>query len=381
VAFRAPAVAGAISDAGDAGDAGAVRCSDYNALKNPYFGDLHLHTAFSLDAYGFGTRNTPLDAYAFARGQALEIAAANGGPIAKIDRPLDFLAVTDHSEWLAATYGCGDAVDGGPYDRASPYYDSPTCTTIRTTDPSTQAYIFNHIRGLTRTLCEGGTDCAPVVQSAWQAEQSAAAAAYDRCHFTSFVAYEWTSTAVDALGEHHQHRNVIFANEHVVAEPLTSTVYPTPIDLWSALDKACTAQDGCSAITIPHNSNLSNGHTFEIPDSGTDLMAKYQVLAEVFQIKGNSECYYDPTDASTNDCLFEHIPESFAPNNPAGNVRTALTTGLVQYNETKKQGAAGTNPLQLGMVGATDNHGGTPGMFARARGRAPSTPTTPPRSA
>jgi hypothetical protein len=343
-------------------DAGPVRCPSYNPLKNPYFGDLHQHTAFSLDAYSFATRNTPLDAYAFARGQALQVAAADdgGGPITQIDKNLDFLAVTDHSEWLAATYGCSDDLDGGPYDDASPYYSSPTCALIRSTVPADQDYVFRHMTPLRDTLCDGG-QCAPVIQSAWQAEQNAAATANDPCHFTSFVAYEWTAIATDALGGHTNHRNVIFASDQVPTAPLDSLQYPAPLDMWTALDTACAPGSGCSVITIPHNSNLSNGHTFEIPDGGAALMAKYQVLAEIFQHKGSSECYYDPADAGTLECLYEHVPASYTPNNPAGNVRSALGSGLAAYSASRDAGGAGVDPLQLGIVGATDDHNGTPG--------------------
>ncbi len=343
-------------DAGDEEGGGPVQCADYNPLKNPYFGDLHSHTAYSLDAYSFATRNTPLDAYAFARGSALSIAAADdgGGPTTQIDRPLDFLAVTDHSEWLSAAFGCGDSLDGGAYDPNSSYYGDPNCALIRSTDPASQTYVFRNMTKLRNELCEAG-DCAPVIQSAWQAEQAAAAAANDPCHFTSFVAYEWTGTAIDALGGHTNHRNVIFATDQVPAAPLNSLDYPQPLDLWNALDSNCTPASGCTAITIPHNSNLSNGHTFEIPPGGEAQMQKYQVLAEIFQHKGNSECYYDPTDAGTSDCLFEHVPASYTPNNPAGNVRSALTSGIAAYADS------GVNPLQLGIVGATDDHNGTPG--------------------
>src|SRR5256885_9824160 len=139
----------AYDSAVDAGD-GTVRpgtCPTSNALKNPYFGDLHAHTSFSADAFSFGTRNAPLDAYAFAKGKALRIEPPDaGGPITMIDRPLDFLAVTDHSESLD--------------------------------------------------------------MAAWQGVQSAAAAANAPCSFTSFVAYEWT---LGGPGPHMLHKNVLFA--------------------------------------------------------------------------------------------------------------------------------------------------------------------------
>ncbi|HYN05730.1 MAG TPA: DUF3604 domain-containing protein, partial [Vicinamibacteria bacterium] len=61
----------------------------------PYFGDTHLHTAFSMDAGAFGARLTPRDAYRLAHGE--EITASSGQPV-KLSRPLDFLVVADHSD-------------------------------------------------------------------------------------------------------------------------------------------------------------------------------------------------------------------------------------------------------------------------------------------
>src|SRR4051812_3559604 len=95
-----------VTDKGAAPLAGPT-CADHNPLKNAYFGDLHTHTTFSYDAYTFETRTTPLDAYAFAKGMAITIAGAHpGGPTTKLDRPLDFAAITDHSELLAIDLGC-----------------------------------------------------------------------------------------------------------------------------------------------------------------------------------------------------------------------------------------------------------------------------------
>src|SRR5581483_2864564 len=152
------------------------------------------HTSFSFDAYSFDTRNTPLDAYAFARGKALQIAGAQadgGGPVVQLSKPLDFLAVTDHSEFLALSYGCGADLQGNPYDPSSPYYNSNGCTAYRSTNPVTQDIVFAGGIAIQNALCDGGM-CDTVIQDAWKAEQAAAASAYSPCKFTSLVAYEWT---------------------------------------------------------------------------------------------------------------------------------------------------------------------------------------------
>jgi hypothetical protein len=311
------------------------------------------HTSFSLDAFSWSTRNTPLDAYAFARGKTLQVSGASpdgGGPLTTIDRPLDFLAVTDHSEWLADTYGCGTDLAGVPYDPASPYFDSGTCATVRSTNPADQDAVFANQEGLSDELCEAG-GCGLVALSAWQLEQQAAAATYVPCTFTTFVAYEWTYEAAGAA-----HKNVVFATDQVPSAPLDSRSYPVPLSLWQGLESQCLADAGCVALTIPHNSNQSNGIAFDVPDGGGALMAKYQKLVEVFQHKGNSECFYDPDGGTTDrDCDFEYAGGVNQTNDPGSYVRTGLEQGLVSV-------AAGQgNPLQMGIVGGTDDHNGTPG--------------------
>lgn len=334
--------------------ADAGPCPGYNVLKNAYFGDLHEHTAYSADAYTFATRNTPIDAYRFAKGVPVQIAGAQadgGGPITKIDRPLDFLAVTDHSEFLAIALGCGADLNGQPYYDASPYYDSARCKLFRSTNPGAQALDFALLVSDMKALCADAGTCDPVIKNGWQKEQVAAAAAYERCKFTSFVAYEWThmSPKGDTL-----HKNVIFSSSSVPDKPFDSMNYTTASELWTALDRGCQSQSGCEALTIPHNSNLSGGLAFEAPATADAAaqMAKYQRLVEIFQHKGASECFYDETaDGGDRDCAFEQVPNTVR----GSFVRDGLSKGL------GLQKTSGSNPLQLGIVGATDDHNGAPG--------------------
>jgi hypothetical protein len=339
----------------------AVSCPDFNPLKNAYFGDLHTHTTFSYDAYTFETRTTPLDAYAFARGMAIQIAGAEpGGPITQLDRPLDFAAITDHSEFLAIDFGCGTAADGTPFDPDSPYFNRPRCVAARSVSGGGLDFALTLSRQ--RALCgdtnpEDSAICQPVVQEAWGEEQAAAAAALDPCHFTSFIGYEWTNSCTGDGGSAATcHKNVIFGDTNVPIMPFDSLSNPTQESLWSALDTGCS-NGPCNAITIPHNSNLSNGQAFNVPQGSEQHAIKYQKLVEIFQHKGGSECFIDPANPTDPTCNFNYLGGVTEPNDPNSYVRTGLEIGL----SDQANPALHADPLQMGIVAATDDHNGAPG--------------------
>ncbi len=282
-------------------DAGtAITCADFNPDKNVYWGDLHTHTALSADAYGWGNRNFPHDAYRFASDPTSTTPIAAGaptpGPRVSIDRALDFDAVTDHSEWLGTTWGCGETPDGTPFDPASPYFGSPACQAYRGTLGKGVDAIIAAAIAVIHFECngngEGDPSCRAFTRSAWQVELQAAHDAYQPCKFTSLVAYEWTHAVNGAT----LHQNVIFGSESVPEIPFDSAEYKEPSELWGALERSCVESAGCSVLTIPHNPNLSQGMAFQIP-AGVDAlrqMNRYQRLAEIHQHKGNSECYGGP---------------------------------------------------------------------------------------
>jgi hypothetical protein len=349
------------------GTGGAIACADRNPLKNLYWGDLHTHTGYSVDAYAFGTRNSPVDAYQFARGAPKQVGAGifdGGGPITQLPlgRPLDFDAVTDHSEWLAVTYGCGDLPDGGPFDPSSPYYGSATCQFVRS-----EAFDFGNAFMQQGPLCgtagSGQTtpDCLAVTKSAWAAEQAAAAAAYDPCHFTSLKAYEWTYSRMGAT----LHRNVIFGTDVVPDAPFDSIDYNTPPMLFNALAQGCREDAGCKAMAIPHNTNLSDGLAFEITTTtpaNLSLYNRYEKLIEIHQHKGSSECYFDYANGTGNAldplCDFEHKNHGETADSNLSYVRVGMLAGLLHYED------AGVDPFQFGIEAATDDHNGVPGNVA-----------------
>lgn len=356
-------------DSSAADGATSGRCSDSDKYKRPFFGDLHEHTSYSGDAYTFDTRNTPIDAYAFAKGKTLQVAGAGpdgGGPMTTIDRPLDFLAVTDHSEFLAVAYGCGVDLAGTPYDPQKTIFDTLACRAFRS---DRQALQLAGLALVLRSVCDGGA-CEPVVKSAWQREQQAAEAAYEPCKFTSFAAYEWTKM-IDGKT---LHKNVVFGSATVPDHPFDSLSYPTQESLWSALASGCGSPNGCEAVTIPHNSNMSQGLAFEVPSAAADRanMIRFQKLVEIFQHKGASECV--SPDNSDPDCAFEQLPDTVdATRDKPAYVRDALGKGLLL------QSTSNENPLAFGIVGATDDHNGTPGNVKESTfpGHAGSTDDTP----
>src|SRR5262245_23719309 len=195
-------------------------CAAVAPLRQPFFGDLHVHTRFSADAYIFGTRVGPRDAYDFARGGTIPVADTNEAQTrsATIDRQLDFMAVTDHSELFGEVDRCTTP--------GSPAFDVMTCQLLRRvehTSPdefnTTVQWLFplgipNPPRSLPFCTTTPGVDCDAASISVWQEIQAAAEEAYDRtaaCRFTTFVGYEHTCSP---LGRH-RHRNVIFRNGHV----------------------------------------------------------------------------------------------------------------------------------------------------------------------
>jgi hypothetical protein len=353
-------------------------CADHDPLRNAYFGDIHVHTSFSQDASARGTRNTPRDAYRFAKGERLGIQPYDerGDPYAtvKLDRPLDFAAVTDHAELLGEVHICRTP--------GLPGYDSWTCRIYR--GSPNLAYVVMNFR-VARTnpirfaFCGAlGISCLEAALTPWTEIQLAAEAAYDHtaaCRFTSFVGYEWTGSR----RSNNLHRNVIFRNDRTVRLPISFYEESRPEGLWRELRAQCLERDdGCDAIVIPHNSNLSSGLMFKPKNSdlrkftAADAAARADIerLVEIMQHKGDSECSLG-ADSEDELCGFEKLSfgnfaGKFVPfmgdaRKSGSFVRNALKSGLEQ------EAKLGVNPFKLGIVAGTDTHVGTPGAVSEDR--------------
>jgi hypothetical protein len=360
-------------------------CADRDPLKRPLFGDLHVHTRLSFDAWTNDVRTTMDEAYAFAKGEPVRLPPldADGEPTRTVQlaRPLDFVALTDHAEFLAETALCND-----PESEA---YTSGPCTTF-----NGQGVLGTAELGILLTMIEperhpeicgeDGAICREVAMTLWSDVQSAAEAWYDRsssCELTTFVGYEYSG----ATELSNYHRNVIFRGAEVPDYPTAYMEAPTEVQLWEALRDTCLEADtGCDVLAIPHNSNWSNGQIFhvEYPQAqsvaeeaeAARLRAAIEPLVEIYQHKGDSECTNGLTSILGGEdelCDFEKLKTKFADcgDEPGFGmmiglgcvsrmdfVRYVLTEGL------REEQRLGVNPYKLGIIASTDTHNGTPGL-------------------
>ncbi|MBM76682.1 MAG: hypothetical protein CMK59_14845 [Proteobacteria bacterium] len=341
------------------------KCSDHTELRRPYFGDLHVHTHYSMDAAIQGTVTTHQQAYDFAKGMPLEL--PNIESELQLSKPLDFVSITDHSEMLGEIEICRDS------DR--PGHWSLSCILFRNVDDF--AYLFfnsglarrpkSYKDGITRLPFCGlkSQNCNAVAREVWEEQRALSEYNYEECSFTTFPGYEWTSSPHLS----NLHRNVIFKNGHVPSLPISYYDASTPERLWRRLEEECSGD--CSSLTIPHNSNISGGKMFIAYDSQSHSeleryalsRAEHEPLIEIFQHKGSSECFPNGVD---EQCDFEYTPfdnliedryngKFTDPPTEKDSVRWALKEGL-RYEDVEL-----ANPYQYGIIASTDTHLGAAG--------------------
>ncbi len=358
-------------------------CDDFNPQRNLYWGDLHVHTAYSFDAWLHDVRVDPDQAYRFAQGEAVQLPPLdrNGKPtqLVQLDRPLDFAAVTDHAEFLAEVEACTVA--------GSAAFDTPLCIDYRANQNGALVSFGLQLGTANPTrfeeICgQGLADCPMLAAEVWQRTIDAAQAHYDggpSCRFTSFVGYEWSG--MQSLSN--LHRNVIFRSDDVPQLPLSYYEAPSATALWDALNTQCLeGLANCDVLAIPHNANWSNGKLFavEYPGAGTQAeqaqrRAAMEPLVEIFQHKGDSECspgLSGIVGAPDELCSFEKLRaepfddcgDGVGSNGMLGSgcvsrrdfARGALLDGLREHTRL------GVNPFAVGFIASTDTHNGTPGL-------------------
>jgi hypothetical protein len=328
------------------------------AARRVFFGELHLHTALSFDAWINGTKVTPDQAYRFARGEtilipAVQVAKEQGlQPDADVPArrawPLDFAAVTDHSEYLGAVAQldvAGSGFSRSAFGRQLSAGDRPAFFAAARVIEGAQGAEADAMRA------------ASADANAWPVEMAAANANYRPGRFTTFIAYEWTASPGQGI---HMHRNVIFNGDRA-PPPFTGVDSNRPEDLWAYLGKVRAR--GGDALAIPHNSNLSDGRDFDWNMSdGKPIDAGYAIqralnepLAEIIQTKGSSDTtpQLSPTDEFADFQIMDRVyAGETAPRQHGSYLREALGRGLVI------QSRVGANPFRMGFVAGSDIHNG-----------------------
>jgi hypothetical protein len=325
------------------GVAAAAAPIDTAPNRQAFFGDLHLHTTFSFDAYALmGTKTTPEEAYRFARGEPITYF----GHTVQRSEPLDFMAVTDHSEFQ----GVLNQID----DRASPLANSALGKRF-VKEPLRAFFELTNIWRHKETA-PPELNAKDRMASTWALEVAAANQAYQPGKFTTFVAYEYTSMP---QAKFNLHRNVIFKDAPPPI-PFSSADSLRPEDLWTYMENL--RAKGVEGLVIPHNSNASGGLMFDWKDSdGRPISEAYaqrralnEPLVEIYQNKGGSETVPELSSADefANFEVMEHLLTGGPSPVNGSYVRQALGRGLVIEHRV------GINPYKLGIVGATDYHNG-----------------------
>jgi hypothetical protein len=329
-----------------------------NPLKNAYFGETHLHTAYSLDAYIGGARLTPDGAYRFAKGEEVEVS----GQKFRLHRPLDWAAVTDHAEYIGEMYSTMTA--------GAPGYDQATLVELRGLQDieEREKWFLEYVVKSNRSATPQHPPFyagAATTASGWKDILAANERHYAPGRFTTIPAFEWSG----APNGGNLHRNVFFRDMNVPDRPMSYIEINREDGLWDWL--AGLEKQGMRVIAIPHNSNASKAMMFAPVDARgqpidrayAELRSRFEPLIEMMQIKGNSEVHrkFWAADEFANfenaDSIQDYSERTFSRQNF---VRDGIIRGLA-YQQT-----LGVNPFHYGFVGGTDNHNGTPGNTAEA---------------
>jgi hypothetical protein len=318
-----------------------------NPDRNAYFGDTHAHSMLSSDAFGFGNRLKPDNAYKLARGDEAELVS---GLKTRLKAPLDFFMMTDHAELIGIASMALDP-NSPVYNTLGKYLRDPD----KRKGGAEFLFAIQSAAG-SGVLPEGySTDS---IGSVWKTIVETADKYYDPGKFTTFAAFEWSSMPD---GEN-LHRNVIFRDTSKVPDlPFSSMDSTKPEDLWSYLEVQRAA--GNDNLAISHNGNLSNGRMFRLVDSwGAPITAEYarrrmenEPLFEIMQLKGVSETYpsFAPEDEFAN---FELLPISLHTWQRVEQQQTSYAREAYKFG-LRFQQTIGANPFKFGLEGGGDDHG------------------------
>ncbi len=319
-----------------------------------FWGDQHVHSGWSVDAGAFGCTLGPEEALRFARGE--QVMSSLGEP-AKLSRPLDWVAITDHSDAAGVIF---EIRDGNPNLMADPQIKKwhDMMASGKGVEAATQM-----ITAQSNNKVPAAMKDPKLARSVWQKNTAIMEKYNEPGRFTAFIGYEWTS---NAGGGDNLHRNVIYRDGKALADmaiPMTTFDSENPEDLWKWM-AAWEEKTGGSLLAIPHNGNLSNGKMFALTTflgdpltrEWAEARAKWEPMYEVTQIKGDGEAH--PTMSPSDE--FADF-ENWDAANLAGVAKKAGMLEREYARQALKEGLKleeklGVNPFKFGLVSGTDSH-------------------------
>jgi len=322
-------------------------------VRNAYLGNLHVHTSWSNDGYNLGVRATPDDAYLFAEGEPIRLNLT--GELVKLNKPLDFMGVTEHAEY--------QGIMSKLTDPNSPLFNTSFAKQLRSDDNNVRLKAVTDIM----TTVMAGKPIPEFVDKKMVAEVWHDIIKTANKHnkpgkFTAFIGIEWSSNG--PKGYQNLHRNTIYRGDKAVDECFTTFDSLKPEDLWTFNDNA--RKQGLQLLAIPHNPNYSGGLMF-LPEysDGRPIDRAYaeqrmenEPLVEIMQCKGASETHpvLSPDDEFAGFELSDFVMNLQALGSHGSPrysyVRDAYKMGLVLEEKL------GVNPFKFGVIGSADIHMG-----------------------
>ncbi len=351
-----------------------------HAETQVYWGDTHVHTKYSVDAFLNGNYTAgPDEAYRFAKGESVIHPMTKAR--VQLSRPLDFLVVSDHAMALGAPFALYHEINQeevGFVDSLIRWFVARQLRSIVDGNGSPQTFndVMEGVAEVTgdpvqhpanQSFLERASllgDMEDIAGNVWHDIAETADRHYQPGKFTSFVGWEWTSNPVGT----NLHRVVMSPMTGAQAKqfmPFSTFSSQYPEDLWKWLQETSARLDQ-PFIAIPHNANVSKGYMFaettlkgeKIGPAYARLRAEFEPVTEITQMKGDSEVWpaFAPGDPFAD---FEPYTQYLQAGNPvpyvahkADFVRSALKTGL------KLEQEIGVNPFKVGVIGSTDTHTG-----------------------
>ena len=319
-----------------------------NPLKNVYFGEQHMHTVNSPDAFAFGTRNTPDDAYRFCKGEPIKIATT--GKTHQKKTPYDWCALTDHAEYMG--------IMPLLLKKNNPLANTEIGKDIATGDPKKGEEAFQQI--ITSVSLNKPIPYMvdpKVMKSIWEEQKKITNKHNEPGKFTTLIAFEWTSIPQ----YQNLHHNVFFRDDKGPETQFSSFDSVKREDLWTYQEVQRAL--GHENFSIPHNGNVSNGLMYSTNTSyGTEITKEWAersiantVATEIAQTKGYSETIpaLSPTDEFAGfETYYKHLlgSKGVVGKVDGSFVRQGLITGI------GFQEMLGANPYKFGIVSGSDTH-------------------------